>query len=65
MSARLHSLEEIDTHRSGFADAARMVLVNANGKVGQMGALADFLEVEPKYERPAFSWRINFRPAVT
>ncbi len=51
MSARLHSLEEIDTHRSGFADAARMVLVNANGKVGQMGALADFLEVEPKYER--------------
>ena len=51
MSARLHSLEEIDTHRSGFADAARMVLVNANGTVGQMGALADFLEVEPKYER--------------
>ncbi|MGE3489408.1 MAG: chromosome segregation protein SMC [Vicinamibacterales bacterium] len=51
MAARLHSLEEIDTHRSGFADAARMVLVNANGKVGQMGALADFLEVEPRYER--------------
>ncbi len=51
MTARLHSLEEIDTHRSGFADAAKMVLVNANGKVGQMGALADFLEVEPKYER--------------
>jgi chromosome segregation protein len=51
MTARLSSLEEIDTHRSGFADAARMVLVNANGKVGQMGALADFIEVEPKYER--------------
>jgi chromosome segregation protein len=51
MTARLHSLEEIDTHRSGFADAARMVLVGANGKVGQMGALADFIEVEPKYER--------------
>ncbi len=51
MAARLHSLEEIDTHRSGFADAARLVLVNANGKVGQMGALADFVEVEPKYER--------------
>ena len=51
MSARLHSLEEIDTHRSGFADAARMVLVNANGKVGQMGAVADFIEVEPRYER--------------
>ena len=51
MTARLHSLEEIDTHRSGFADAARLVLVNANGKVGQMGALADFIEVEPRYER--------------
>jgi chromosome segregation protein len=51
MAARLHSLEEIDTHRGDFADAARMVLVNANGKVGQMGALADFIEVEPKYER--------------
>jgi chromosome segregation protein len=51
MSARLKSLEEIDTHRSGFADAARMVLVSANGKVNQMGALADFIEVEPRYER--------------
>ena len=51
MSARLRSLEEIDTHRGGFADAARMVLVNANGKVGQMGALADFIDVEPRYER--------------
>ena len=51
MSARLRSLEEIDTHRSGFADAARMVLVHANGKVGQMGAVADFIEVEPRYER--------------
>ena len=47
----MQSLEEIDTHRSGFADAARMVLVSANGKVNQMGALADFIEVEPKYER--------------
>jgi len=51
MSARLRSLEEIDTHRSGFADAARMVLVSANGKVNQMGAVADFIEVEPRYER--------------
>jgi chromosome segregation protein len=50
-TARLRSLEEIDTHRSGFADAARLVLVSANGRVGQMGALADFIEVEPRYER--------------
>jgi chromosome segregation protein len=51
LSGRLRSLEELDAHRAGFADAARMVLVNANGSVGQMGALADFLEVEPRYER--------------
>jgi chromosome segregation protein len=51
LSARLRSLEELDAHRAGFADAARMVLVNANGKVGQMGALVDFLDVEPRYER--------------
>ena len=51
MSGRLKSLEEIDTHRSGFADAARMVLVSANGKVNQMGALADFIDVDPRYER--------------
>jgi chromosome segregation protein len=50
-TARLRSLEEIDAHRSGFADAARLVLVSANGRVGQMGALADFIEVEPRYER--------------
>lgn len=51
LSARLRSLEELDAHRAGFADAARMVLVNANGRVGQMGALVDFLDVEPRYER--------------
>ena len=61
MTARLHSLEEIDTHRSGFADAARLVLVNANGKVGQMGALADFIEVEPSTSaRSKRAWAICF-----
>jgi chromosome segregation protein len=51
LAARLGSLEELDAHRAGFADAARLVLVNANGQVGQMGALADYIEVEPRYER--------------
>ena len=51
LTARLRSLEELDAHRAGFSDAARMVLVQANGRVGQMGALADVLEVEPRYER--------------
>lgn len=51
MEARLRSLEELDAHRTGFSDAARMVLAGANGKVGQLGAVADFVEVEPRYER--------------
>jgi chromosome segregation protein len=51
VTARLRSLEELDAHREGFSDAARMVLVEANGHVGQMGALADFIEVDPRYER--------------
>ena len=36
------SLEELDAARAGFGDAARMVLVQANGQVGQQGAVADF-----------------------
>ena len=28
-----------------------MVLAQANGQVGQQGSVADYLEVEPKYER--------------
>src|SRR5262245_13735106 len=51
ITARLRSLEELDAHRAGFSDAARMVLVQANGQVGQMGALADVIEVEPRFER--------------
>jgi chromosome segregation protein len=51
LTARLRSLEELDAHRAGFSDAARMVLVQANGRVGQMGALADVIEVEPRFER--------------
>jgi chromosome segregation protein len=51
LGARLRSLEELDAHRAGFSDAARMVLAQANGHVGQMGALADFIEVDSRYER--------------
>jgi chromosome segregation protein len=51
LAARLRSLEELDASRAGFSDAARMILAQANGKVGQLGAVADFLEVEPRYER--------------
>ena len=51
LSARLASLIELETARAGYTDAARIVLAQANGYVGQQGSVADYLEVEPKYER--------------
>jgi len=49
--ARLASLQELASSRAEFSDAARMVLVQANGHVGQQGAVADYLEVDSRYER--------------
>ena len=51
LAARLTSLEQLDAARAGFGDAARAVLVNANGKVNQKGAVADYVEVDTGYER--------------
>ncbi len=51
LSARLASLTELEKARAGYTEAARMVLAQANGHVGQQGSVADYLEVEPKYER--------------
>ncbi|MGE5245926.1 MAG: chromosome segregation protein SMC [Betaproteobacteria bacterium] len=51
LEARLKSLEQLEAHRAGFGEAARMVLVEANGSVNQMGAIADYLEVDAGYER--------------
>jgi chromosome segregation protein len=51
LAARLTSLEELDAARAGYGDAARTVLVQANGTVNQQGAIADYLEVEAGYER--------------
>src|SRR4029079_11871922 len=51
LEARLASLEELASSRADFSDAARMVLVQANGHVGQQGAVADYLEVDGRYER--------------
>ena len=51
LDARLKSLEELDAARAGYGDAARTVLVQANGTVNQQGAIADYLEVEAGYER--------------
>jgi chromosome segregation protein len=51
VEARLTSLEEMAANRADFGDAARNVLVQANGHVGQQGAVADYLEVDSMYER--------------
>ena len=51
LEARSTSLEEIEAARTEYGDAARAVLAQANGKVGQRGAVADFLDVEAGYER--------------
>jgi chromosome segregation protein len=51
LEARLKSLEELEAARAGYGDAARALLVQANGKVGQQGAVADYLEVDAGFER--------------
>jgi len=51
LAARLRSLEELDASRAGFGDAARVVLAQANGVVSQLGAVADYLDVDRRYER--------------
>jgi chromosome segregation protein len=51
VEARLASLQELATSRADFGDAARMVLVQANGHVGQQGAVADYVDVDRQYER--------------
>jgi chromosome segregation protein len=51
LSARLGSLEELDSARAGYTDAAKMLLAEADGRVQQMGSVADCLDVEPRYER--------------
>ena len=51
LEARLKSLEELAAARAEYDDAARAVLAQANGKVGQQGAVADYLEVNAGYER--------------
>ncbi len=51
VEARLKSLEQLDAARAEYGDAARTVLVQANGTVCQQGAIADYLEVDAGYER--------------
>jgi chromosome segregation protein len=49
--ARLTSLEEFDAARAQYGDGARAILAESPESVGQAGAVADYLEVEPRFER--------------
>jgi len=51
IQARLASLEELAAARAEYGDAARRVLAESNGDVGQMGSVADYLDVDKGYER--------------
>ena len=49
--ARLKSLEELEAARAEYGDAARLVLAESQPDVGQMGSVADYLDVDAGYER--------------
>ena len=51
LRGRLKSLEELAAARADYGDAARLVLAESTDDVGQMGSVADYLEVEAGYER--------------
>ncbi|MCI0485834.1 MAG: hypothetical protein L0229_04450 [Blastocatellia bacterium] len=49
---RLASLEDLDAHHAYYSDAVRHVLSPEQAaRVNAIGTLADFVEVEPQYER--------------
>jgi chromosome segregation protein len=49
--ARLASLQELASNHADFGDAARAVLAQADASVSPRGAVADYLDVERRYER--------------
>jgi chromosome segregation protein len=51
LQARLHSLEELDAARAQYGDGARTILAESPDAVGHMGSVADYLEVDSRYER--------------
>jgi chromosome segregation protein len=50
-NARLKSIEELDAARAAYGDAARLVLSESDGRVRHAGSVADYLEVDQRYER--------------
>ena len=51
LNARRTSLEELDAARVQYGDGARTVLAESPDDVAQMGSVADYLDVDRRYER--------------
>jgi chromosome segregation protein len=52
VAARLQSLEELDLARAEYGEGARLILAEvAASEIGQLGSVADYLEVDGRYER--------------
>ena len=51
LRARLRSLEELEAARQQYGDGARTILAESPESVRHMGSVADYLEVDPSYER--------------
>jgi chromosome segregation ATPase len=50
---RLASLEDLDAHHAYYSDAVQHVMSPEKAaRINALGTLADFVEVEPQYERP-------------
>ncbi len=49
--ARKTSLQELSAARAGYGDAARLVLAESDGSVDHRGSVADYLDVDRRYER--------------
>ena len=50
-TARLASLEELDAGRAHYGEGARLILAAVDERIRQMGSVADYLEVDSRYER--------------
>ncbi len=48
--ARLKSLEELEAARAEYGEGARLVLAESGDVVSQLGSVADYVEVDERYE---------------
>jgi chromosome segregation protein len=55
LGARLKSLEELDAARAEYGDAARALLAES-ADFAHLGSVADYLEVDRRYERAVEAW---------